>query len=403
MKSIKMPFGLKGGEYLVHISEVDSGKKCDCICPSCRAPLTAAKGKIKQHHFKHTIENSCEGGLESSIHFAAKKIIKEKMQVILPKHLAYFEKKDSKGKIYRKEDYVLDKDTIMNFDSVQEEVNLNGIRVDLLCIKQNTSLIVEIYFRHKVVMEKIEKIKKSNTSALEINLSDLSPEDLQSWDTFWSFIISPERTQWLYNARAQNYVYPELKKQVNEEIGKAENKYIEEIETDKLKLKNALENIEFLKSNESIQNYKNNTDSNQKIDYCKRNLFCSEELPFFVNIEVPDGDWIFGCDRRLWQLEIYRHFFQLGKRIKLQFIDNWLKKRLLSKTLHIVKTVGILGRKYPEIVRRHSQLIDPLPNTWKTISTYFQHLCELNMLLYTDNGWYMVVSEEPREELVIPD
>ena len=130
-------------------------------------------------------------------------------------------------------------------------------------------------------------------------------------------------------------------------------------------------------------------------------MFPSSELPDFVNVDVPDGDWIFGCDRRLWQLEIYQgYFLKAGKSIKIKFIDEWIKKILMSRNHQIVKTVGILGRKYPEIVRRHSQPIDPLPNTWKTISAYFKYLCDLNMLMYTDEGWYMVVSEQPREERV---
>lgn len=398
-----MPFGLNQNDNLIHISEVENGKKCGCICPSCKLPLTAAKGKIKQHHFKHTADIGCENGLESAIHLAAKKIIKEKMQIILPEYLAYIEIKDSKDKIHREEKLISSRGQIINFELVEEEVSINDMRVDLLGKKKDTPLIIEIYFRHKVGLEKMEKIKKSNISALEIDLSELSLEDIKSWDTFWSFIVDPKRIQWLHNAQAQNHVYPNLRKLVIEKIGKAEKKYIKEIEINELKLKKALKNIEFLKSETNIRNIKHKADSSQKIDYCKRNLFSSEDLPFFLDVEVPDGDWIFGCDRRHWQLEIYRQFLKLGKRINLKFVDGWIKKRLPSKTHQIVKTVGIYGRKYPEIVLNYSQLREPLPNTWKTISAYFQHLCELNMLMYTDHGWYMVLSKEPREELVIPD
>ncbi|TIG87143.1 competence protein CoiA family protein, partial [Legionella pneumophila] len=78
MKSlkIKLPFGLNENNVIVHITNVESGKNCNCICPSCSSPLIAAKGTKNQHHFKHTTTIECEGGLESAIHMAAKQIIK---------------------------------------------------------------------------------------------------------------------------------------------------------------------------------------------------------------------------------------------------------------------------------------------------------------------------------------
>jgi hypothetical protein len=73
---------------------------------------------------------------------------------------------------------------------------------------------------------------------------------------------------------------------------------------------------------------------------------------------------------------------------------------MMSRTHQIVKTIGILERKYPESFEGISAN-GPIA-TWKTISAYFKYLCELNMHIYTDEGWYMVVSEHPRV-LVLPD
>jgi hypothetical protein len=43
MKPIKLPFGLNRSGVLAHISEVEKGKKCGCICPACKSPLIARK------------------------------------------------------------------------------------------------------------------------------------------------------------------------------------------------------------------------------------------------------------------------------------------------------------------------------------------------------------------------
>lgn len=49
-----IPFGMKQpGHLLVDVSEVDRGKNCNCICPSCKTPLIARQGDIKEWHFAH--------------------------------------------------------------------------------------------------------------------------------------------------------------------------------------------------------------------------------------------------------------------------------------------------------------------------------------------------------------
>lgn len=99
-RDIKLPFGLNVDGVLVHISEVGNGKNCNCYCPSCKSPLIAAKGRQIQHHFKHHIIHECDGGLESAIHLTAKKIIREKKQITLPKYTTTALLIDSWGNLY---------------------------------------------------------------------------------------------------------------------------------------------------------------------------------------------------------------------------------------------------------------------------------------------------------------
>jgi len=48
---MKLPFGILDGKY-IHISEINSGRS-DVLCPYCKTPLIAKKGRIKRHHFAH--------------------------------------------------------------------------------------------------------------------------------------------------------------------------------------------------------------------------------------------------------------------------------------------------------------------------------------------------------------
>lgn len=73
-KQFNLLYGLRKGT-LVHISEVESGLKCECKCPSCDAKLVARKGKKNKHHFAHHATDNCKYGYETSLHFAVKEII----------------------------------------------------------------------------------------------------------------------------------------------------------------------------------------------------------------------------------------------------------------------------------------------------------------------------------------
>lgn len=50
-----LEYGVNSQNELIVISEVASGRT-NLLCPFCSSQLTAKKGKIKQHHFAHTVE-----------------------------------------------------------------------------------------------------------------------------------------------------------------------------------------------------------------------------------------------------------------------------------------------------------------------------------------------------------
>ena len=46
--SLKMTYALKDG-VITHISKVESGLACGCVCPACGEKLIAKKGNIVKH------------------------------------------------------------------------------------------------------------------------------------------------------------------------------------------------------------------------------------------------------------------------------------------------------------------------------------------------------------------
>ena len=79
-KILKIPFAMRDGR-LVHISEVDSGLRQDCVCPECKMPLVARKGALKVHHFAHSTETNCQP--ETVAHLLGKQLLAEKIAVAI--------------------------------------------------------------------------------------------------------------------------------------------------------------------------------------------------------------------------------------------------------------------------------------------------------------------------------
>ncbi|KKM04060.1 hypothetical protein LCGC14_1768050 [marine sediment metagenome] len=400
-KKIKLPFGLNENNILVHITYVERGKKCYCVCPSCRSPLIAAKGSKKQPHFKHAVVNECEGGMESAIHLAAKQMIMEKKQITLPKYVSIASATDSRGIKHTEGKTVVEDGTVITFDSVQEETELHGMKADILAKKGNKSLIIEIFYRHKVEDQKLVKITEANISAIEINLSDLTPEDVKNWETFWLCINDPRRVQWLHYAKA----HPELKKQlemkIQAQIQEQEEEYKQEEIREKKVLSRALYVLKTRPRKQYIAYLKQKAETSPVRKFYTQNLpFSWPDLPDFVNADIPNGDWIFGCDRRVWQTAFYKSFIWIKEEsFSVRRVHNWLQH--IVKINKSVEAVEIYGSCYPCLVS--ADIYASLPSSCGTLRAYFNYLCELGMLEFSgdelgDPGscWFRVVSKSAR-------
>jgi hypothetical protein len=87
---VRIPFAINAntGEY-VTVDEMPSGEQCGCICPSCKAPLSAKKGEVNQHHFAHkprTInpDEPCEITFERAFLWMCVSILKNADHLTLP-------------------------------------------------------------------------------------------------------------------------------------------------------------------------------------------------------------------------------------------------------------------------------------------------------------------------------
>ena len=230
-------YGLLENE-LKHISEVKNGLKCNCICPACEKKLVARNGGLKRiHHFAHYQSAECRYGVQTSIHIAAKNILERVKKIRIPE-VTVIVNTEVKFVVNTDVEFMDPKFFISNelpekiSDAkyiVFDEVILEKKYIpDVVLIVKGKKLIVEIAVTHFVGRDKLEKIKDSKTSAIEIDLSKIR-NDFNLGELEQLIVHNLEIKKWLFNQYGKEYVEKkelELWREIDE-LKEVERLYIE--------------------------------------------------------------------------------------------------------------------------------------------------------------------------------
>lgn len=191
------PFGLLDGQ-LVTINDVSSGLACGCLCPSCKQPLVARKGRQNVHHFAHSVKTDCKGSLESALHVKAKDVFLKHKHIILPAVPGQISNKVVSRRL------MLDGHTRVTYErpcfkfeynDVFVESSIGQIRPDVVLFDESGPFIVEIYATHKTGFDKIQKIKSMGLFAVEIDLRYLLRLDLLDEKLIENAVIHAHHTK----------------------------------------------------------------------------------------------------------------------------------------------------------------------------------------------------------------
>jgi hypothetical protein len=194
--------GLQEG-ILKHISEVANGLKCECVCPACNKKLIARKGEKRSHHFAHYKNPECKFGAQTAIHLLAKEILEKSEKIKIPPIPPAFlnteiEKTNDKF-ISHGEFQEISEEYEVTIDKVYLEKKLRHKFIpDVIIVAKDKQLIIEIAVTHFVGRQKIEKIKKEQISALDIDLSKVANFDSRE-ELEHLIIENIKNKKWLYN------------------------------------------------------------------------------------------------------------------------------------------------------------------------------------------------------------
>jgi hypothetical protein len=192
---------------LVHISEVDTGLACGCICPNCGERLIARKGEMNEHHFAHDHNSYCIGAYESALHLLAKEVVSQGRELFMPELEIQVSLVGVDGiELYRENSQSA---YILQYEKVEVEQTVDSYRPDLTLILEQTIITDRIYYgmescidvevkvTHGVDEEKLAKVATVNRPMIEIDVSEANTladrQELEHW------IIYHAPRRWVYH------------------------------------------------------------------------------------------------------------------------------------------------------------------------------------------------------------
>lgn len=194
---------LKDGQ-LIHISKVESGLKCGCVCAGCGGQLIARKGDVKIHHFAH-VNADCKAGQESAIHLAFKEAYLKHSKLVAP----VFHNQVQLGSDFA--DITIDVVEYIDDSGMQvvSEYSTWGVRADSAIVDKCGSplIFIEFAFTHYVDKDKESKLKAINVPCFEVDINGANIGLLSDFDYFSSFIS--ENSKWIVNEKAKDITHQE--------------------------------------------------------------------------------------------------------------------------------------------------------------------------------------------------
>ena len=182
---------------IVHISEVDGGIECRCVCPACKEILIAKKGNQKMHHFAHQSGADCELGYITSLHYAAKEILLKYKFFAIPDVVVEFSSNKKTLKI--------NKTNIVAVEDVELVSSPESRIPDIVIESQGKKLYVFFSYSNKADYHYKKRFIEQKKSAVEIDIS--SWKTIIDKDDLIEILAENKHIKnWVYNAAVQSKI-----------------------------------------------------------------------------------------------------------------------------------------------------------------------------------------------------
>lgn len=370
--TVKLSYGLaRSDRRMRHISEVENGGDCDCICPKCETALIAHQGEVNQHHFAHRpeYERACVGAVESMLHRLAKEAIESRKGVVVPDLVARF----------RERTRVEFSSRWFDLDEVVLEQRTGDIKPDIIARKRLSDgtwreLLIEIWVAHRCGAKKIAKIRALGISCIEVDLSKM-PRD-PTREQVERFIAEAAST-WLFNL-LQDEIDSKLKAAVEREEAEARERAQQELRRKEASTRRAAERLASLFTKATSQGYAAwAQDASRVVRWIH-----DGGLGSHIGVEVR-GAACFAVVEEVWQAFLLEAFL-LRHATYLNFPTMEVLEFMRTRGLVHPEFRGFISPEFAETVR----LIEPtFGSPYEAIEEYLEKLLEADLFVRPGKKW----------------
>lgn len=193
-----LTYTLRNGE-LLHISKVENGAACGCVCPSCHQLLIARNGgTVREHHFAHTGNLLCHGAYETALHLLAEQVFLKAKAIYLPNYYWNYDYKSSHSRFpfppeFKRE--IIFETVVLEQAVAKDE---NEVRPDAIGRINGKEIYIEIANSHFIEKLKHEKLRKLGVACIEVDLAGLLLDEILILERLTTI---SEWTYWIINPK----------------------------------------------------------------------------------------------------------------------------------------------------------------------------------------------------------
>lgn len=183
-----IPFGFspEKKEFL-DVADVPRGRGCGCICPSCKTPLIARHGDIKEWHFAHATRNvykktesECNFSFFVSVRMMARQVVSQSLKFAMPEYRSYAEKRLPRSRNYIDVQFTIaEKQTIELADIELEKVVMN-VPVDIFGYVKGSPLLLYLTHPGRRLPYELSTEGEHEYGVIEISLEDVAPRIIEA-------------------------------------------------------------------------------------------------------------------------------------------------------------------------------------------------------------------------------
>lgn len=190
--AVRLLYGDDAQGRLVHVSQAARGRACGLFCPACRTPLVAKKGEVRVAHLAHDlIDRHCVGAVETVTHRLAKEVFLERRTLLLPGFTMSAPRPRGRTGTW---DALYP--TTIQFDTVEVEAQLAGVRPDAVAGWARGQIAVEFLVTHATTSEKVGRLRALGLAAIEIDLGRFVRWDIEK-EAIACAVVSDAPREWL--------------------------------------------------------------------------------------------------------------------------------------------------------------------------------------------------------------